>query len=141
MTAVIDEKTLKIAAQSYYETMGRGEFSVHARTKSLASFGGGNADPDLLFLRPGDSVDLMVHHGTDDLPLANSNERARALLKAAGYEGKFADAYCQAYANQGFQNTFLTRGLQIDCDADDGVQLDIELVNYLEARVDVGDVK
>ena len=136
MTGVIDAATLKTIAQSTYEVLGRTEMSLHLKTKALSSFGGGNADPDLFYLLPGDGVDLMVAHGGVDLPYANSEQSARALLESAGFSGKFVDVYTKAYGSQGFQSTFISRGIQVDCDSSEGVSIDIELVNYLEIRVD-----
>lgn len=55
-----DPDRLKDIAKSIYNEMGRGEIGGNIETKKLASFGGDNADPDLLRLRPGDAVELGV---------------------------------------------------------------------------------
>jgi len=47
-------------ARGLYEEVGRQELGGSARTKDLGSFGGSNADPDLLRLRPGDGVVLLT---------------------------------------------------------------------------------
>lgn len=47
-------------ARSYYEQMGRLELKGSVSTSKLTSFGGTNADPDLLRLRVGDPVELLV---------------------------------------------------------------------------------
>lgn len=46
-------------ARSTYEEMGRGESGGSAESGVLASYGGDNADPDLLRLRPLDPVELV----------------------------------------------------------------------------------
>lgn len=47
-------------AHGIYEEIGRGETGGTAETSNLASYGGGNADPDLLRLRPLDPVEFVV---------------------------------------------------------------------------------
>lgn len=47
-------------ARGVYEELGRGETSGTAETGVLASYGGNNADPDLLWLRPMDPVEFVV---------------------------------------------------------------------------------
>lgn len=47
-------------AQALYEEIGRGELGGSVRTKSLASYQGDNGDPDLLRVRPGDAVEILV---------------------------------------------------------------------------------
>lgn len=51
---------LTAIAQSYYEQMGRNEIKVEVSAARLTSFGGNNADPDLLRLRVGDTIELLV---------------------------------------------------------------------------------
>jgi len=47
-------------ARSFYEQLGRLEMKGSISTSKLTSFGGTNADPDLLRLRVGDAVELLV---------------------------------------------------------------------------------
>lgn len=47
-------------AHSIYEEIGRGELNGECETVNLSSFGGDNADPDLLWLEPGDGVQILV---------------------------------------------------------------------------------
>lgn len=55
-----DKKRLNELARDIYEEVGRGELGGTAQTKWLTSFGGDATDPDLLRLRPGDAVELVV---------------------------------------------------------------------------------
>lgn len=69
---VRDIKRLEEIAKNLYEEIGQGELGGSIKTKSLTSFlgkapGGGewpidanNADPDLLSMRPGDAVEILV---------------------------------------------------------------------------------
>lgn len=47
-------------AQSFYEQIGRQEMSGDIEAAKVTSFGGTNADPDLLRLRVGDPIELLV---------------------------------------------------------------------------------
>lgn len=55
-----DSRRLQEVARAVYEEIGRGEMGGSVVTKNLASFGGDNADPDLVRLSPGDAIELMV---------------------------------------------------------------------------------
>jgi len=60
VAGVTDVARLQEIARSIYEEIGRGEMGGACETVNLASFGGSNADPDLLRLRPGDGVEFFV---------------------------------------------------------------------------------
>lgn len=47
-------------AKGIYEELGRGETGGTAEARTLASYGGDNADPDLLRLRPMDPVEFVI---------------------------------------------------------------------------------
>ncbi len=47
-------------ARSIWEEVGRGELGGSCKTGQVASFKGGNEDPDLLRLRPGDVVEFLT---------------------------------------------------------------------------------
>lgn len=52
---------LEAIARAIFEEIGRGEMGGSFETPALASFGGGNLDPDLLRLRPGDGVEIAIN--------------------------------------------------------------------------------
>lgn len=60
VAGVVSQTRLEEIARSVYEEIGRGEMGGACETENLASFGGGNSDPDLLRMRPGDGVEFMV---------------------------------------------------------------------------------
>jgi hypothetical protein len=139
---VKDEKTLRLIAQSVYETVGRNELSVQIRTKNLASFGGGNEDPDLLDAKPGDAFELVVMRDADSSTLTAIEEQllisdsARRFLEAAGYSGGLADAYAKAYGDAAFGTTFMLRDMSFEWNDDEGVSIVVNGVNYIEIRAD-----
>lgn len=143
VSGVKDQATLEHVAQGIYEQLVRNELSVQIKTHSLASFGGDNADPDLLDLKAGDSLEVLVNR--DDVEvntmthietLLLMQERAETFMRQLGYDGKFASAYAKAYTNSGFQTVFRVKSLAVSWDAEDGVSLDVQAINYLEVRMD-----
>lgn len=59
VSGITDKAQLEEVARAVYEEIGRGEIGGTCVTKNLASFGGDNADPDLLRLKPGDAVEFQ----------------------------------------------------------------------------------
>lgn len=138
-----DPLQLRIIAQSVYEQLNRGEFTVSVKTKNMASFGGGNLDPDILDMQPGDTFDLQVNRENVEYNSMTSIEnilllqqRAREYLETLGYDGAIAKAYAEVYSNVGFQTTFRTAQVGIRWDCDMGVEIEIQGRNYLEVRAD-----
>lgn len=60
VAGITDVARLEEIARGVYEEIGRGEMGGACETVNLTSFGGSNADPDLLRLGPGDGVEFMV---------------------------------------------------------------------------------
>ncbi len=63
MWGVRSVERLNQIARGIYEEMGRGETGGTAETQNLASFGGGNDDPDLLRLRPLEPIEFVTDAG------------------------------------------------------------------------------
>jgi len=146
VTGIRDEETLRVVAQQLYEQIGRQELESRFVTKNLASFGGGNLDPDALDVRPGDPIDVEVGTGIDSEEggettqediAAKMRTQASDFLQALGFPQDFADAYQEAVSNIGVQSTFRVRSFGIDWDYEaEGVTLDFECTNYIEVRAD-----
>ena len=145
VAGVDDEATLRAVAQSVYEQLGRAEFTGRFSTKNLGSFGGGPADPDVLDCQAGDAIELEVARAIDaDTSRGTTAEkitaRAASYLQSLGFDPKVAAAYGTAISKVGLQSTFRVRSLAIDWDAamdsgdSGGVNLDFEIVNFLEVR-------
>jgi len=140
-----DEATARQVAQSIYEQQGRNELVTRIITKNLGSFGGGNLDPDVLDLLPGDAVDVEVKSGTQGGGAASSvndiqkqmQTRAADFLMNLGYSKVLATAYQTAIQSVGLPTTFRTKSVGIDWDMEaGGVSIDLETINYIEIRAD-----
>jgi hypothetical protein len=59
VAGINDPSRLEEIAKGVYEEIGRGALGGTCETPNLSSFGGDNADPDLLKLRPGDGVEFV----------------------------------------------------------------------------------
>lgn len=57
---IVDADRLQEIARAVFEEVGRGELGGVCETSNLSSFGGGNADADLLRIRPGAAVEMLV---------------------------------------------------------------------------------
>lgn len=113
-----DMATLLHVAESIYEEMGRAEFGGQMETYDLASFGGDNADPDLLALRSADPIEVVVQHGGTQTGIMNylsgpqEHEAGRQIerLEGKGIRRDVAKALVQIYwQTRGLQKVFRTR--------------------------------
>ena len=141
VSGITDQKTLNALAQEYYESMGRQELGVNIKTKNLASFGGNNTDPDILDMKVGDTLELLVNRDTDNVNELTRIETAltaqgqnAALMRALGFSDGFANAYATAYTNANFLTLYKMKSMKVDWSCDDGISLDIEAINYVEVR-------
>lgn len=146
-----DQETLERIAENVYQSNGRNEIELDMKTKWLASFGGGNLDPDLFDMKVGDTFELLTKRATADVAnvagvasdgtVAEIERRliadASAEMQGLGFDAKLAGAYATAYVNAGFQVLYRLRHMVIDWDGDqEGVSIDIHGVNYIEVRAD-----
>jgi len=149
VNGIADPLTLRIIAQNIYEQLGRQELGVKLKTRNLASFGGGNLDPDILDMKAGDTFELLTHRGSenpDDVDgevaltniekqLSAQRERNREFMKAAGFSGAFADAYAKVFTDLGFQTSYRVRAINYTWN-EGGVTIDVDGCNYVEVRAD-----
>ncbi len=126
-------------AEEYFNGRNRSEIEVVVSTKNLASFGGGNADPDLLDLKAGDAVEVLINRNSGstvaeaeaDLTAPSANEK---MLVDLGYSKAFATAYALTYLNAGFQRLYRVREMSVTGDLDAGVQFEIRACNFIQVR-------
>jgi hypothetical protein len=148
VAGIENEDTLKNIAQTIYESVGRNEITVSISTKNLASFGGSNTDPDILDMRAGDSIDVFVNRDleNDEFSTITTIEqilliqnKAKEFLMNAGYGADIAQAYADAYSQNGFQTTLRVKNSRYDWSTDTGVKISIDAINYVEIRLDQPD--
>ncbi len=141
-----DVAALATAAQSIYEQIGRQEIEGNLSTDDVASWGQPEDAFDMLHLDAGDPVEVLVaideDVGTDPLvtagSIANLSTRARAAyLEALGWEPDVAARFAHLQDAAGFSPIFRVQDVRITYDADDGVGIEADFVNFIEIRNEV----
>ncbi len=149
---VSDTKKLQIIANNLYEEICKGEMGGSVKTRSLASFGAGNEDPDLIHLRPGDGINLAV----DARPLENrapavhplmeqhrmsSFEMMQDLVNRTGMDPVLARVVVATLRNEvlELQNTYRVNTVKYDWSVDKGISLSFDFHNYVEVRDNVNE--
>lgn len=141
---VVDAATMRRFAQEIYEHLGRQEIAWEMKTDNFASFGGGNTDPDLLDMRAGDPLEILVARddsrstpGRVEGDLAAFSRNVQ-YMQRLGFDGEFASAYARAYTDAGFPTVYRTRQVVVSGSVEqgEGVSFDVECVNYLEVTSD-----
>lgn len=140
---VKDAATLKVIAQEVYENLGRNELTWELRTINFASFGGDNGDPDLLDMRPGDPLEVLVARDEQASSTTTATERDLSTqarnaqrMKDIGFDAAFADQYAKTYTDANFPSVFRVKQMDVNGSIDDGVEFGIQAVNYVEVRAD-----
>lgn len=141
---IADETVLARIAQEVYEQLNRGELEVSLDTRNLSSYGGGNNDPDVLDIEPGDSIDIgLKRDPSPEAATSNQLEDKLAIEAAAaeyltslGHDEKFAKAYAKAFVDIGLVTTYHVRKAGFEWSEDEGYSTSLECVNYVVVRAD-----
>lgn len=139
VSGVRDSTVLRRIAQEAYEQMNRQELELSFVTKNLASYGGGNDDPDVLDMQPGDPIDIELQReqvelqGMTTMNLEDTlaiKQKAVDYLLLLGFNEEFAETYASVFINTSLVTTFRVRNMDIDWDEDDGVDISVDAINY-----------
>lgn len=145
---ITDKTRLAFIAEQIWHEIGRGELKGTASTKDLASLGGDNDDADIIRLRPGDAIELLVDaSGVRSLPpvvselntLASmsTNEAIKSINdKLGGNQQKLAEVLVGSARGtfQGLQSVFRVNNVKYSWDLESGIGVDFDFQNYIEAR-------
>lgn len=160
---ILDLAQLEKVAQQIYEGMGRGELGVVIETDDLASFSDHpgfdpNEDPDLLAIRAGDPVEILVA----PVQGARSNlftlsdlqamlNRARALagggsfksprgavayLELQGWNKATAEQFIKVLISANLPREFRVFGANISFDGENGFNVQLDCRDYVRVRAD-----
>lgn len=142
---IIDQKRMQAIAYDVYEEVGRGEAGGAIETENLASFGGDNQSPDLLFLRPGDTIELLtdVRMLESRLPLVHEYvEQQRLDFEAAVArmtdrigDARLARAVVATMRSWELQRFWRVSNVKLHWSSN-GVGIAFDFQNYIEARSD-----
>ncbi len=139
---VTDPAQLSRIARSLYEEMSRTEYGGTLSTVDLASLGGGNSDPDLLDLRSGDPLEVVIQNGGQRTGLSwvsrQTSDEAFRRMRAHGIAAPVARALVRlAEQTRGLQTVFRVRECAYKwrlSGPNPSVQVDIGFANWLEVR-------
>lgn len=141
---VRDKARLVQIARDTYEEIGRGEIGGEFSTATLASFGGGNHDPDLLRLRPLEPVEMLIDVSQGPTPIVSDlarqltgsfDDEVRALTRRIGdVDAARAIVAARRGAVIGVLDAFRVTSVRFTVAADIGVQIDASFQNYIVSR-------
>lgn len=139
---VEDQAVLDQIAKDYYNGRNRNEIESTLKTKNLASFGGGNLDPDLLDCKAADPIEVLVDRSNSQtIGVAEEKLTAeganQSFMTGLGYTKEFAAAYAKTYRNAGFQRLFRLREMSVNGDVEEGISFELRVVNFIQVRGEV----
>lgn len=143
-----DQERLNQIAKDLYEEINRGEQGGSVKTRNLASFGGGNQDPDLIYLRPGDAMELKASTNaigsagyaasplTDQARQLDDGTLYKTLLEKFRGDANHARAVMTSLKSYAFelQSFYRVSTVKFDWDISSGVAIAFDFHNYVVAR-------
>jgi hypothetical protein len=146
---ISDPARLTEIARAVYEELGRGEISGSISTTRLASFAGGPEDCDMLRLRPGDGIEILVdaralRAGSPLVSTLNASQQMSYEAYTAALTDVLGDANLAAViaaTSHGrlaqAQRYFRVESVQFDWSSQSGLKVDAKVQNYVVARSEV----
>jgi hypothetical protein len=130
---ITDPGQLDKIAELRYNNLARAEATIRFSTKDLKDLDGN----DLLFLRPGDPVQLGFDSIFDeDFKEQSEAERAERMLDL-GYTEEVAQVVAQEYDRWvQAQNAFYTKDVAFDWSQDGGLNIDVTALNFVSPARD-----
>lgn len=146
LSGITDPETLAAAAESIWHQVGRQEIEGKIKTSDAWSWEQPIEGVDLLRLRPGDALEILVaspetaelSRGTT---LTNATEirglqrEARAqYLESIGWSRQVAERFAALQDATAFQTIFRVQNVRIVWDVDSGLTIECDFSNFLEIR-------
>ena len=147
--AISDPVALARVARSLFEQIGRQEIEGNLTTSMPFSWDVTTDLPDntsansLLAVEAGDPVTILTapSNAPEDYgrltatTVQNLSREARAsYLRNLGWSEEVAQKFAQLQEAAGFQTTFRVQNARIDFDHDDGLEINIDFINYVTVR-------
>jgi hypothetical protein len=137
---------LKVIAQSIFEQLARQEIEISCETKDLTSFGGDNADPDLLEVKAGTPIEIVIAPydksttiGLLPIIAGFDESKMRDYLISRGVKDSVANILAYVLRSPEWQalmeRRFYTKSATIKLDKENGVSLSFEASNYILSRI------
>lgn len=163
ISGIVDQSILLSIAKQTYEGMGRQELGITIETEALASWSDAegfdpNRDPDLLALRFGDPIRLLVADDSGRIALYTLSELQRmvaritnrasgsggasafrsavAFLRARGWTEDDARQFARVLASANLPQEFRVVGMTVRFSRETGFSIGIEARDYVRVRAD-----
>jgi len=147
VSGVTDPRLLENAAAQAFQQIGRQEISGKLTSREHRTVGAAAQDGDLLNLRAGEPLQILVRAaplpGTDegsstvaDIEALSVARRAQ-YLEQRGWPRDVARRFAQLSAATGLQAIFQVQDIVVSMDAQDGLSIDLSFANYITVREDV----
>lgn len=143
---ITDPAVLATAAESIWHQVGRQELEGNFDTDEVASWEEPQQGVDLLRLRSGDPVELLVassetsqlRHG-ETLASATEirglqREARAAYLENIGWSSEVAERFSSLQDAVSFQTIFRTQDVRLTWSQDSGLEVAVDFINFLEIR-------
>lgn len=143
------QERLNRVARDLWEEIGRGEMGGKVTTKNLTTFGGTNQDPDLLSIRPGDPIEIVLDsrglksapplsHEVADHKRRSFEDEVALITRQLG-DQNLARVLVATARNQvqELQSFFRVNNVHFGWNSESGVEVQFDFQNFLEARYDI----
>lgn len=141
-----DPERLSTIARGLYEQIGRQEVEGSFKTSNVTSFEIED-EADLLRIQSGDPVEILLAPSDRAKPVpdvstvgditALSTQARAAFLRELGWSDEVALRFAQLQEEVGFAPIFRTQNARILFDAETGLEIDVDFINYIVVRDDV----
>jgi hypothetical protein len=150
LEGISSPSALSAAAESIWEQIGRQELEGSFSTHDAWSWDTPVASANLLTVRSGDAIELLVAAADpQDLPTGASITDAQEIaamtranrarfLESIGWSQEVARRFAALQDATQFQTIFRVQNIQLGWDKDEGLQVSIDFINFLEIREDAG---
>lgn len=148
VSGITDTDVLARVARGMFEQTGRQEITGRFETSDAWSYDTEPELADLLTLKSGDAVELLVSRaGTTEDEAVGSNttlaqiqamdrRRRSDYMVGLGWSRAVADRFAALQDATGFQTTFRVSEVSISFDPDSGLRISVDFMNYIVVRED-----
>jgi hypothetical protein len=149
-----DPRRLEAIARNVFQQTGRQEIEGNFSTESSVSWDrdtdtpGRGVEFSMLALEAGDSVEMTIapapaainRRSTQGLSVAViqalSREARAEYLRRLGWDPAVAERFSALQEASGFQTIFRAQNIRVKMDAEDGLSIKADFINYIEVRED-----
>lgn len=147
VNGVNDPAVLERVARNSFEEIGRQEIEGTFSTHDVSTYGISADVADLLDMQAGDSIEVLLAAGgqegeddetspntTQSLLQAMSRRQRRDYLIGLGWSESVADKFAQIQESTSLQTIFRVKDMRLKWDNENGVDINVDFINYIEVR-------